>query len=59
MIAEPIWFDDPLPAAVGEECRCRFSGDWADASDCPEHGASREPAVKLAGHESDSLECPF
>jgi hypothetical protein len=59
MIAEPIWFDEPLPAAAAEECCCRFSGDQADASDCPEHGVSREPAVRLAGHESDCERCPF
>jgi hypothetical protein len=59
MFAAPIWFDEPAPTQEDPDCQCRFIGDEADASVCPLHGVSREPAVKLAGHESDSLECPF
>jgi hypothetical protein len=42
-----------------EDCRCRFVGDWADASDCPLHNTPRDPAVKLDGCGEGYERCPF
>lgn len=57
----PSWFDEPEVApptrTEHEECLCRFHGDTADASVCPVHGKTREPAVKLA--EATNEPCPF
>lgn len=58
MSAQPIWFDEPLVLADTEVCFCRFIGDRADASECPLHGVTREPAVKLAGMTGPDC-CPF
>jgi hypothetical protein len=49
------WFHEPESSEP--ECACRFTGDTADASDCPAHGEPREPAVKLAGGGFE--ECSF
>jgi hypothetical protein len=54
----PLWFDEPRASKeTAEECRCRLSGDQADASDCPAHGDGRQSAVRLMGGGSE--ECPF